>query len=147
MEEQDIRWIQRFNNYKKALAKLGEAVQLDAERPLSELEKQGIIQAFEYTHELAWKVMKDYLKDVGEVKTIGSKDATREALTADLITEGEIWMEMISSRNQTSHTYNEHTANDIFNKVIKEYFPEFMAFRDTMEHKRYGKQGNLFEER
>lgn len=53
MKEQDIRWEQRFENYKKALAKLGEAVQLDAERALSELERQGIIQAFEYTHELA----------------------------------------------------------------------------------------------
>jgi hypothetical protein len=60
MREQDIRWQQRFENYKKALAKLGEAVQLDSMRELSELEKQGTIQAFEYTHELAWKVMQDF---------------------------------------------------------------------------------------
>lgn len=60
MKEQDIRWEERFENYKKALAKLGEAVQLDSQRELSELEKQGTIQAFEYTHELAWKVMQDF---------------------------------------------------------------------------------------
>ena len=91
--------------------------------------------------------MKDYLKDIGEIKTIGSKDATREALTADLITEGGVWMEMILSRNQTSHTYNEQTANGIFSKVINEYYPEFIAFKDTMEHRRFGKQENLFDER
>lgn len=160
MEEQDIRWEQRFSNYKKALSKLEEAVtRIDQDYPLDnegnideddfldDIIKEGLIQRFEYTHELAWKVMKDYLKDVGEVKTIGSKDATREALTADLITDGEIWIEMILSRNQTSHIYNEHTANDIFTKVIKEYFPEFVAFRDTMERRRFGKQGDLFEER
>ena len=160
MEEQDIRWEQRFNNYKKALSKLEEAViRINQDYPLDDagnineddflddIIKEGLIQRFEYTHELAWKVMKDYLKEVGEVRTMGSKDATREALTADLITEGEIWMEMILSRNQTSHTYNEQTADGIFKKVIKEYYQEFIAFRNTMEDRRFGKQGNLYDER
>jgi nucleotidyltransferase substrate binding protein (TIGR01987 family) len=125
----------------EAVARIDKDYPLDQEGNINEdnflddIIKEGLIQCFEYTQALAWKVMKDYLKDVGEVKAIGSKVATREARTADWIAEGEIWMEMISSRNQTSHTYNEDIGNDIFNKAIKEYFPEFMAFRDTMEHR------------
>jgi len=90
MENKDIRWIQRFNNYTKALAQLEKAVLLAKTRPLTDIEKQGLIQAFEFTHELAWKVMKDYLKEIGGIKTIGSKDTTREAFAAELITDGDI---------------------------------------------------------
>ena len=95
MEEQDIRWEQRFSNYKKALTKLGEAVQLNSVRALSELEKQGIIQAFKYTHELAWKVMQDFFIDQGNTEIRGSKDATRLAFSVELISDGDHWMEMI----------------------------------------------------
>ncbi|MEM9992222.1 MAG: nucleotidyltransferase substrate binding protein, partial [Bacteroidota bacterium] len=77
--QEDIRWIQRLSNYKKALYKLGEAVTLSKERTLSELEKQGLIQAFEYTHELAWKVMQDFFVYQGNTEIRGSRDATRAA--------------------------------------------------------------------
>lgn len=72
----DIRWIQRFNNYKKALAGLQEASVLADERELSKLEKQGVIQGFEFTHELAWKTLKDFLESRGQQDIYGSKDAT-----------------------------------------------------------------------
>ncbi len=104
MGEQDIRWEQRFENYKKAIKKLGEAVQLDAERPLTELERQGIIQAFEYTHELAWKVMQDFFVYQGNTEIRGSRDATRQAFSVELIADGDNWMEMIKNRNLASHT-------------------------------------------
>lgn len=99
MNDQDIRWQQRFANYKKALAQLKEAVELSKQRSLSKLEKQGVIQAFEFTHELAWNVLKDYLEDQGEQNIKGSKDATRAAFKVELITDGEQWMAMIQSRN------------------------------------------------
>lgn len=149
MEEKDIRWEQRFNNYIRALSKLERAVRtvqkeypldssgnINSDDFLDDIIKEGIIQRFEYTHELAWKVMKDYIQHVGGTKVIGSKDATREALQADLITNGEVWMEMIASRNQTSHMYNEETADEIFLKIVENYFEEFLAFRRTMEIKR-----------
>ena len=60
MEELDIRWQQRLANYARALEQLGSAVATSKQRPLSELEKQGLIQVFEFTHELAWNVMKDF---------------------------------------------------------------------------------------
>ncbi len=129
----DIRWKQRFINFKKALAQLDEAVALSRQRELSKLEKQGVIQAFEFTHELAWNVLKDYLEDQGEQNIRGSKDATRAAFKVSLITEGELWMAMILSRNLSSHTYDEDTAEALFNSIVNEYYPLFIAFKVEIE--------------
>lgn len=145
MNRKDIRWVQRFSNYNKAFDKLDEAVrnvkqdygldddgQLTADAFLDNIIKEGVIQRFEYTHELAWNVIKDYLAEVGGIKIYGSKDATREAFANDLISDGDVWMEMIKSRNLTSHTYNEDTANEIFQKIIDDFYPAFLAFRDKL---------------
>lgn len=125
---QDIRWKQRFSHYQKALQQLGKAVELSRQRPLSELEQQGLIQAFEFTHELAWNVMKDYFEYQGNSSITGSRDATREAFQRNLITDGEGWMEMIQSRNKTSHTYNQDVADEISEKVITVYYDLFHNF-------------------
>ncbi len=125
MKNSDIRWIQRFDNYTKALAQLKSAVELANKRDLSELEKQGLIQSFEYTHELAWKTIKDFLNEKGNKEIYGSKDATREAFKYGLIDNGEIWMDMIKSRNDTSHTYNEETANEITKAILNYYHSAF----------------------
>src|SRR5208283_6167014 len=105
MSKADIRWIQRFDNFKRAFARLAEAAALAKQRNLSELEQQGLIQAFEFTHELAWNTLKDFLESRGNAKIFGSKDATRAAFTAGLIADGAAWMEMIESRNKSTHTY------------------------------------------
>lgn len=150
MSDKDVRWQQRFSNYGKALAKLDEAVKTIKEDYadanghiendfLDDMLKEALIQRFEYTHELAWNVMKDYLFEVAGLNTMGSKDATREAFSSGLITEGEVWMEMIKSRNMTSHTYNESTANEIYSKIMNNYHPAFLKFRDDME-KRHGEK-------
>jgi nucleotidyltransferase substrate binding protein (TIGR01987 family) len=133
MKEQDIRWEQRFENYRKALAKLGEAVELDAERALSELERQGIIHVFEYTHELAWKVMQDFFIYQGNSEIRGSRDATRQAFSADLITAGDHWMEMIKNRNLTSYTYNDEISEEIYKNIVSKFYPLFVTFQETME--------------
>lgn len=127
MSDQDIRWVQRFNHLRKALSQLQEAVQLSQNRPLSKLEEQGLIQAFEFTHELAWNTLKDFLESRGVYNLYGSKDTTREAFKAGLIEHGEIWMGMISSRNLTSHTYDEAIAAQIAADIRNAYFPEFEA--------------------
>jgi nucleotidyltransferase substrate binding protein (TIGR01987 family) len=132
MNDQDIRWQQRFANYKKALAQLKNAVELSKQRPLSLLEKQGVIQAFEFTHELAWNVLNDYLEDQGNQHIKGSKDATREAFKAELIVDGEQWMAMIQSRNVYSHTYDEQTAEQLVTAIINDYFPRFEALQTEM---------------
>lgn len=122
---QDIRWKQRFNNYLKALQTLDEASALAQTRALSKLEQQGLIQSFEFTHELAWNVFKDYLADKGISGLIGSKDATRSAFKNGLIAEGDDWMAMIADRNLTSHTYDQETAQAIATHILEQYYPAF----------------------
>ncbi|MDO8465464.1 MAG: nucleotidyltransferase substrate binding protein [Gallionella sp.] len=129
----DIRWQQRLNQYQKALAQLSEAVELSRERVLSRIERQGLIKAFEFTHELAWNVMKDFFVWQGNAAITGSRDATREAFARNLVVDGESWMAMIQSRNQSSHTYNEETANEITQQVVNTYHALFQAFADRME--------------
>lgn len=133
MQHQDIRWQQRFSNFKRALLQLQYAVDLSGQRTLSSLEKQGVIQAFEFTHELAWNVLKDYLQDQGNQNIKGSKDATREAFKVELIADGEQWMEMIQSRNISSHTYDESTADQLVGVIIDDYFPLFVVLRNEMK--------------
>ncbi len=129
----DIRWQQRFANYKQALASLDAAVALSRQRPLTDLEQQGLIQAFEFTHELAWHCLKDYLQYQGEQNLMGSRDATRKAFSVGLISNGEQWMEMIASRNRTSHTYNKETARQIVEAVIQRYHPLFIQLKDRLQ--------------
>lgn len=126
---QDIRWKQRFNNFTRALKQLTLGIQLMKQRKLSVLEEQGIIQTFEYNHELAWNLLKDYLTEYGGlVGLIGSRDTTREAFKRGLIDNGELWMEMITSRNLSSHTYNENTAQQLI-EIIPQYYIEFMSLQ------------------
>lgn len=124
---EDIRWKQRFSNFEHALKYLTEAVQLSQQRELSSLEQQGMIQAFEFTHELAWKVLKDYLQYQGIMGIVGSRDAVREGYEKGLISDGTIWMEMIKSRNASSHTYNESTAEEIVSRIVTDYHNQFIA--------------------
>ena len=136
-----LRWEQRFLNFTKACNKLTEAVtyvkdELQQQSQLQgEIVKEGIIQRFEYTHEPAWNVMKDYARYQGIDHVGGSRDATREAFQLGLIKEGEIWMDMIISSNKTTHTYEEDTANEIYNKIIADYHAEFLAFEEMMKSK------------
>lgn len=128
----DIRWHQRFDNYRKALSQLNEAIEIMNSKQLSNLEKQGVIQSFEYTHELAWKTLKDFLLSRGTVDLFGSRDVVRESFQLGLIENGEIWMEMIKSRNLTSHTYNEATADEIITLIHDHYFSEFVLLQDKL---------------
>lgn len=128
MAENDVRWKQRLNNLQRAFDQLRAAVQIARSRDLSDLEQQGLIQAFEFTHELCWNVMKDYFVYQGNSTITGSRDASREAFQNGLVTNGEVWMEMIKSRNQTTHTYNQKVAWEIIHKIKSEYFDEFERF-------------------
>ena len=129
MEE---RWQQRFSNFKKALNTLEKAVLLAQRRSLSDLENQGLIQGFEFTHELCWKTMKDFIESRGNEQIYGSKDATREAFNLGLIHKGEIWMVMIKSRKLSSHTYDEEISVSIADKIITQYFSLFKSFEKQM---------------
>ncbi len=155
----DIRWEQRFTNFNKALNKLTEAIEFIrknllnkenriendyTEEILDEILKEGLIQRFEYTFEMAWNVMKDYALYQGNPDLGGSKDAIRYAFSINIISEGDLWMEMIQSRIKTSHTYNEEIANEIYLKIINSYHSLFLSFQKVMEDKMQ-KTINIFD--
>lgn len=136
MEEKDIRWIQRFSNYRKALVKFNQAVeivsnQMDWGEDVDDLLEEGLIQRFEYTHELAWKVMKDYAEYQGHTNIQGSRDAFRKGLEMGII-DDERWMESIKDRNLTSHNYDDETAQNVLTAIIEVYAPMLNAFEQKM---------------
>ena len=130
--DEDIRWKQRFSNYKKALATLKSAIELAKTRTLTDLEKQGMIQGFEFTFEMAWNVMKDYLEEQGITGIIGSKGAVRHAFNKDLIEDGQAWMDMIEGRNLSTHSYDEETAEKLLKKIISIFYGQFTLFEEKM---------------
>ena len=133
MNDPDVRWKQRFENFKKALVQLSEADELGRQRPLSRLENLGLIQAFEFTYELAWNTLKDFLTFQGIAGLIGSRDTAREAFKRQLITDSEGWMMMLTDRNRSSHTYNQATVDDIVEHVTARYVDMFRQLSATLE--------------
>lgn len=139
----DIRWKQRFSNYRKALTQLSRAVEIvigqqgkaefeeDKMQYVDDLLKEGLIKRFEYTHQLAWNVMKDYEEYQGQTAIMGSRDATRLALQLNLIADAQ-WMKMIDNRNLTAHTYDSDTANFILEAILKNYYSLFLSFEERM---------------
>lgn len=125
MQSQEVRWIQRANSFERALDRLRAAIKLAEQRELSDLEAQGLIQGFEYTHELAWKTLKNFLEAQGTANLYGSRDTTRIAFRNGLIENGEIWMDMVDKRNLTSHTYDEEIAAQVVMTIRSVYFAEF----------------------
>lgn len=101
------RWQYRFDNFKRAYILLREAIEETNERALSQLEKEGIIQRFEYTIELSWKTMKDYLEFQNVVfDQVTPRAIIKEAFSAKLIDNGQVWMDALDARNKMSHTYD-----------------------------------------
>lgn len=119
VQQKEIRWRQRFQNFEKAFNQLKSAVELYPD--LSDLEKEGLIQRFEYTFELAWKVLKDYLQG----KNVDAKfprDVIKQSFHYELIVEGEVWMDMLEKRNLIAHTYNEENFKLAVATITSSYF-------------------------
>jgi nucleotidyltransferase substrate binding protein (TIGR01987 family) len=129
MAGKDIRWEQRFANFRKALGQLRKFVD---KGDLSELEQQGLIKAFEYTFELAWNSLKNFLEYRGQSEIYGSRDAIRKAFELGLLEDGESWMDMLKSRNLTSYTYNQEVADEICSAVLQNYFPLFLSLETKL---------------
>jgi len=137
----DIRWLQRFEHYKKALAELNEGLVLLDERELSKLEKQGLIKTFEFTYELAVNVLKDFLIWQSSVPISGSRDAIRASFKVGLIDDGHLWIDMLKDRNRTVHTYNKKTAEAIVDAIKGAYHQAFLSLEQVF----LDKQNNIDE--
>ena len=128
--EQDIRWKQRFMNYEKALDVLRNFTSVEK---LNIREEQGLIKSFEYTYELGWNVMKDFLIEKGNSEIFGSKDAIRQAFKVGLIDNGEAWMNMVNDRNRTVHTYDHENAEIVVNNILTNHISAFENFYSKMK--------------
>lgn len=128
----DIRWILRFSNYKAAFNQLEDAL---ARESLNQLEQEGLIQRFEYTFELGWKTLKDYLEERGFAELVGSKAAIRTAFANGIISNGQTWMEMITDRNLTSHLYDSSVADQIAKNIRSRYYKAFKELLNFLEAK------------
>lgn len=145
MENTLPRWEQKLSSYRKALSRLAEVVNVMKIRQLNDFESDGLIQRFEFTFELAWKLMKSYAEYQGTDKELmGSRDAIRWAFENKLIKDSDVWMEMIKRRNDTSHTYDENTAADVVIRVKDAYFHAFVCFYNKMKSLSSQKIEDLF---
>jgi len=133
----DIRWIQRLDSYSNALARLEEGLkvarsELYQNGEVADLIKEGVIQRFEFTQELSWKVMKDYVEYQGEMDIKGPRDAIKKALEIGIIDDRN-WLETLKARNLTSHLYDEEEFKNVFNEISLDFFPLFLKFKQIME--------------
>lgn len=146
MESKDLRWEQRFVNYKRALSRLNEAVSQAIDAELSELEREGLIQRFEYTYELAWKTLQDLLREKGYVDLKGPKDVLNQAFLVGYIEGDTTWRAMKKSRELTSHTYDQDTAGEIATAIVERYWRVLNNLEARLEEEHYGRQTTIFDE-
>ena len=131
------RWHLRFANFKAALATLREGIDLLSKRPLSSLERDGLIQRFEYTWEQSWKVMLDYLGATGiKVAVINPANVNRAAFQAGLISDGDAWVKARKDRNIVSHEYGIDQAMRVANDIVSVYMALFDELEERLENER-----------
>ena len=131
MENKEKRWKQRFQNFEKAFLFFEKAVDKSSYSPI---EVSGLVQAFEFTFELAWKNIKDYLYEQG-IETTFPRVALKEAFNTQIIKDGHIWIEMLEKRNELSHTYNEDIANNAVEVIKKKYYPAVKHVYQNLKEK------------
>lgn len=133
MNEIQPRWIERLTTLKNAIARLCEIIDIYKQRTLNSFENDSLIKRFEFTYEMAWKLMMSYEKENGITELMGSKDVVRRAFAMSLIENGETWLEMIDDRNKTSHLYDEEMAEDVIDDIVHTYYPLFLELRNKMD--------------
>ncbi len=123
MNQKEIRWKQRFENFEKAYLQLSDAInKFDS---LDDLAKEGLIQRFEYTFELAWKTLKDYLESEGIV-TQYPRETLKQGFHVEVLNNGEVWIDMLEKRNLLAHTYDQTNFEMALESIQKSYYPEII---------------------
>lgn len=131
----DVRWRQRLNSYSRSIESLEEVYARRANRELDRVELQALVKSFELCYETGWNLMKDWLEYQGTTDISGSRDAIRAAYSAGLIADGDGWMQMLRTRNRTSHTYNETVAREVEARIVEQYRQLFHDFAATMRRR------------
>jgi len=129
----ELRWKQRFKNFTRAYQQLASVI--DRTPSLSDLEKEGMIQRFEYTFELAWKTLKDYL-DSQAVEAAFPREVIKQSFHYELIGNGEIWMDMLERRNMLAYTYNKDNFHQAVDLIVNNYFKEIKKLYEFLDSKK-----------
>ncbi|MCL2814376.1 MAG: nucleotidyltransferase substrate binding protein [Oscillospiraceae bacterium] len=132
MNNQDIRWIQRFENFSKACALLSEINNYKLENTIAII-REGFIQRFEIAFDLAWKTARDFLEFEGVSVQPTPRSVIKEAFSADVIGEGQTFIEMLEARNLMSHRYDEETFNAVFLQIQQKFYPALEKLRVFLE--------------
>lgn len=133
---QDIRWKQRFENFEKAYVKFLKVLELHKKDVNDEVYKMALIQSFEFTYELSWNLLKDYLVESGIVLTEKTpRSAIKEAYGAKIIEDGQLWMDIIKTRNILSHNYSESESEEAIQKITDIYYLEFSRILQFFKEK------------
>lgn len=129
MIKKDIRWKQRFQNFKNAFSQFEEAVK---RKNLDRLAQEGLIQRFEYTFELAWKCLQDVMQEKGFAEIRGPRPVIQQAFDDGLIEDGVLWMEMLKARNYAPHIYDEEIFQEIYNKAKNEFYKPLKKLKEKL---------------
>jgi nucleotidyltransferase substrate binding protein (TIGR01987 family) len=132
MENQDIRWRQRFENFSKACALLSEINDYELSGTLAII-REGFIQRFEITFDLAWKTLNDYLQYLGHDVQPSPRSVIKEAFAAKAIADGQAFIDMLEARSEMSHKYDENTFNKVFQRIKDEFYPPLEKLRAYLE--------------
>lgn len=127
-EQKDIRWKQRFNNFEKAYLSLVESKEALENDPDNDFIQDSLIRRYEYTLELAWKTMKDYLENEGFMDVTSPKKAVRKAFQERMIQDGSAWITALDDCNKTSHAYDENMAKEVIRSITEQHIPIFRDF-------------------
>ncbi|MCS5422940.1 MULTISPECIES: nucleotidyltransferase substrate binding protein [Psychrilyobacter] len=128
------RWDERISDYKNALERLNEAIE-ESKTINSSTIRDGVIQRFEFTLELSWKVMKYFLNSEGLTEAKAPKSTIRAGFNNEVIKNAKLWIDMIEDRNLTTHTYSQSTSDEIYEKIIHSYYKELKVFYLNMKDK------------
>ncbi len=132
-EKKEIRWKQRFTNFGKAYLQLKDAI--DKFDSLDDLSKEGLVQRFEYTFELAWKTLKDYLESEGIISQF-PREVLKQGFHVNILNNGEVWIDMLEKRNLLAHTYDKNNFNTALEFIRKSYFPEISHLYEFFRRKK-----------
>lgn len=130
--QNEIRWTQRFENFQQSIKNIDETCEYIEREGLNKIYTMALIQAFEICYELAWKTMKDYLEYDG-IKTTTPRETIKAAFTYELITDGQVWIDMMEARNKTSHTYQEILAKQLTTDILNIYIPALKALKIKLQ--------------
>ena len=133
MEERQPKWLERLGIFNNAIARLAEVIEIRKQRSLNQFECDSLIKRFEFSYEMAWKLMMSFEKENGIEGILGSKDVVRHAKAMQIIENGEAWMDMIDARNTTSHVYDEQMAMNVADDIINTYFPLLQELNIRMQ--------------